>query len=230
VKVNVSHPVYVVVFSAAFAGAFTALVTVLQVSAAGRIHRNEVLRDERALVRVFDLSPSPDSLSADEVSALVRRHVDSRLVVKDGESGRTFLVYRAYEGDNGTSPLKAYAFKISGTGFWAPIEGLLAVNPDRSQSLRAVFTEQKETPGLGGRIQEEAFQRDQFKGLNVTPPPEGKPWVYVASSRPTNTGDPRYGRTVEAITGATQTSRAVGRFVNADLAAFHRAMAAHEKP
>ena len=92
-----------------------------------------------------------------------------------------------------------------------------------------MFTQQKETPGLGGRIQEERFQRDQFAGLDVSAPSNGKPWVYVVSERPTNAADPAYGRSIEAITGATQTSRAVGRFVNADLAAFHRAMDASGK-
>ncbi len=228
-KLDVSRPGYVVVFSLVFSGVFTAIVMVLQVAAEGRIKRNEVLRDQRALVKVFDLAPNAEVLTEAKVDDLVRRRVDSTMQVTDAATGMTFTVYHAYEGEKGASALKAIAFPISGTGFWARIDGLLALAPDRSKVLRAVFTQQSETPGLGGRIQEEAFQRDQFAGLNAMPPPEGKPWIYVVSAKPANQADPAYGRSIEAITGATQTSRAVGRFLNVELPAFRRAMDSAEK-
>ena len=86
-----------------------------------------------------------------------------------------------------------------------------------------VFIEQAETPGLGGRITEDAFEQ-QFKGLNAAPPEQGRQYIYVARERPENRNDPRFGRSVDAITGATQTSMAVERLLNADLEQFRRAM------
>ena len=74
-------------------------------------------------------------------------------------------------------------------------------------------------------MDKEAFQ-EQFAELDITPPKRGEKYLYIERERPANEADPRYGRTVEAITGATQTSMAVGRFLNANLEQFRRAMAA----
>jgi Na+-transporting NADH:ubiquinone oxidoreductase subunit C len=225
VKVNTSNPVYVVLFAALFSAVFTAVVVSLQVTAEPTIRANEAVREERALVKVFSLADDVESLSPERVNEIVNERIDDSLKVTDPVTGKEFQVYRAT--DEGGKPV-GVAFVISGNGFWAPITGLLALSPDRTRVLRTVFTDNKETPGLGGRITEEAFQKDQFVGLDATKPAEGKPYLYVASQRPE--GGPQADRTVEAITGATQTSRAVVRFVNADLAAFQRAMDAREKP
>ena len=229
-KLNVSSPAYVIVFVVIFSAVFTAAVVALQVAAQGRIERSEALRQERALLTVFGLMEPEATIDERQVADLVSRRIDSSLEVSDPVTGRKFIVYRAYDGDKAAGGrLKAIAFVIAGTGFWAPVTGLLSLTPDRTHVIRAVFVEQKETPGLGGRIAEEQFQKDQFAGLNVSKPPAGRPYVYVAQERPASPADPRYGRTIEAITGATQTSRAVTRFLNVDLEQFQRAMDAYEK-
>ena len=225
---DTSKPVYVITFAVVFSAAFTAVVVSLQVAAEPTIKRNDALRDQRALVKVFRLADDVDALSAAEVAGIVQRRVNADLVVTDLETGRAFTVYRAYK-DDGT--LKGYAFVISGSGFWAPIKGLLSVTPDRKRAIAAVFVEQSETPGLGGRITEDVFQLDQFDGLNVSQPYAGE-FLYVVRERratDADTGATRATRSIEAITGATQTSLAVVRFINKDLAAFQRAMNAWEK-
>ena len=223
-KVDTSSPVYVVAFAVLFSAAFTAVVVSLQVAAEPVIARNEAVREQRALVKVFELAVNVDALSPGQVADIVKRRIDGALEVTDPVTQRTFRVYRATGADGKPVGL---AFVISGNGFWAPITGLLSLTPDRSEVIRAVFTDNSETPGLGGRITEQAFQKGQFAGLDATPPAEGKPYFTVASQRPGS--GPRARRTVEAITGATQTSRAVVRFINADLAAFQRAMKDYEK-
>ncbi len=99
----------------------------------------------------------------------------------------------------------------------------MAVTVDLSQALGVVFVEHKETPGLGGRIAEEAFQ-EQFRGLNIAPPAKGQRTLYVGSVE-TDAASPRYGRSVDAITGATQTCMAVDAFLNRNIEQFRRAMA-----
>ena len=103
------------------------------------------------------------------------------------------------------------AFRTGGNGFWAPITGLVSLTPDRKTIVRAVFTDNKETPGLGGRITEEAFQKERFAGLDASKPEEGSPYLYVASERPKSR--PRARRTVDAITGATVSSKAVSKIL-----------------
>jgi Na+-transporting NADH:ubiquinone oxidoreductase subunit C len=218
-KLDTASPPYVVAFAALVPAAFTAIVVSLQVAAEPVIARHEAVRQRRALVKVFELVENVEALPPEEAARIVEARIDPSLEVTDPVTKRTFRVYRAADEDG--RPV-GVAFTTSGNGFWAPIAGLMALAPDRRTVLRMVFTDNRETPGLGGRITEEAFQKGQFAGLDASPPAEGRPYLTVASERPE--GGPRARRTVQAITGATQTSRAVVKFVSADLAAFQRAM------
>ena len=224
--IDTTRPGYVVLFATAFSAVFTAAVVTLQVVAAPTIERNEAVRDQRALVQVFRLSDRADELTPEDIAAIVAKRIRDDLVVVDPESGQQFIVYRGYAED-GT--LVGYAFEVSGSGFWAPIKGLLSVNPERTRTLCAVFLEHHETPGLGGRITEDAFQDEQCGGLDITPPEAGASYVSMVRKREKREANAAKGRrSVEAITGATQTSRAVVKFMNEDVERFQRAMNAYD--
>ena len=66
--------------------------------------------------------------------------------------------------------------------------------------------EQVETPGLGGRIGEDVFQ-DQFKGIKTEPAVE-----YVKNQEPETDNQ------IQAITGATISSRSVVKIINKNVA------------
>ncbi|MEE8360114.1 MAG: FMN-binding protein, partial [Candidatus Omnitrophota bacterium] len=86
--------------------------------------------------------------------------------------------------------LSGLAFEVNGPGFWGPISFLVALNPrlDIVQGIQILH--QEETPGLGGRIAEDEF-KEQFKGRRTRPE-----------------------ITVDAITGATMTSKAFKKIIN----------------
>lgn len=96
-------------------------------------------------------------------------------------------------------------FPVAGRGFWDMIRGWLVVDT-KSKTIQGIdFTEHSETPGLGARITEDWF-KEQFVG---------KPYdrvdaqgvrlqVVTRAEKPTE---------VDAITGATETSRAVQRLL-----------------
>lgn len=225
---------YVILFTALLTCAFTAAVMTVQVVTAQKIQRNEALRYERALVKVFGLG-EVSSMSDEQISAMVKRRIDRTMKVRDSQTGREFQVMRAYNSDlkPGVEPkdadLLGVAFEVSGRGFWAQISGLLALKPDFGSVIGIVFLDHKETPGLGGRITESGFQ-DQFKGLNTTEPAQGSKFIYLVKSGSKDPNDPRADRMVDAITGATQTSMAVEKFINANLVEFRRAMKAGPIP
>ena len=227
---DINRPAYIILFTGLMTAGFTAVVMTVQLAAADRISRNEALRYEKALVEVFSLA-EVNKLSGEQIAQIVREQVEAGQSVIDPQSGREFQLIRAYgtggkpSGARSESDLLGIAFEISGRGFWAPIRGLMALKPDLSEITGVVFLEQKETPGLGGRITEAWFLK-QFKGLRATTPTKGNRFIYMTKDRPKAPGDPRYGRSVDAITGATQTSLAVEKFMNRDLAALHRAMQA----
>ena len=231
-KLDINNPLYVLGFTAAVSAAFAAAITTLQVAAAPRVRRNEALREERALAAVFALG-DPATMAAAEVADTVRQRVERAPAVRDPETGRAFAVFRAYRtaAEPGTprdpGSLEAIAFRFSGSGFWARITGLLALSPDLARVKGLVFEDQSETPGLGGRIMEKEFV-DKFRGLDVSPPAQGERFIYVGGGLPAGPQDPRSGRHVDAITGATQTSLAIGKFLDENLRQFRRAIAAQD--
>lgn len=210
-KLNVNSPLYVVAFAAALSAVFTAAVVSVQVATAARIERNEALREQKALVQVFGLG-NVDVLSGAEIASLVEQRVNRKDPIADPGTGRTFRWFTTSD---------AVAFEFVGNGFWAPIVGFMALTPDLTRVVGLVVVEQSETPGLGGRITELPFQ-EQFRGLNVAPPEKLTQALFIVRDKPKQ-GDPRAGRAVEAITGATQTSMALERLLNANLEQFRRA-------
>ncbi len=144
------------------------------------------LRERRAVLDSLGLA---QGLSDGEVDEAFER------LVKPGElNGHEVYVY-----EEGGQTL-GYAVPITGPGLWGSISGYLGVKGDLSGLLGLVFTSQNETPGLGGRIEEPQY-KEQFRGVPVS---AGSPLSYG------DHGDYR----VDAVTGATQTSKAVLSMVN----------------
>jgi Na+-transporting NADH:ubiquinone oxidoreductase subunit C len=111
--------------------------------------------------------------------------------------------------------LIGYALPIGGPGFWAPIRGAIGIAADTQTVTGISFYEQNETPGLGGEIIKNEFT-DQFIGKRLAdtdPPLE----IRAVSAELDQSS-------VHAITGATQTSTRLARFMNEQLAAWRRAM------
>lgn len=94
------------------------------------------------------------------------------------------------------------AFEFYGPGLWGPISGIACLEKDSKTIRNIKITHQEETPGLGGRIAEKAYL-NQFKGKEMFPRlifrPEGK----AAGINE-----------VDAITGATGSSRAFEKLIN----------------
>jgi Na+-transporting NADH:ubiquinone oxidoreductase subunit C len=201
------NPAYVIFYSAIISAVFTAAIMALHVATQGVVEQNEQVAREKALVSVFDLGDVL-RMSDAEIRSVYRRQIE-RVPIAGGKA--FYFAYRedAQEGDR---PF-AVAIPIYGVGFWAPVEGLLAMDVSTNTCLGVVFTQHSETPGLGGRITEQEFRR-QWKGLNLRPPENGVRYVYINNSAPRGPSDPQSGRHVDAISGATGTSTAVEKFAN----------------
>ena len=103
------------------------------------------------------------------------------------------------------SPSKEIGFTYEGSGVWGPIKGFIAVD-EAIETLRYVAVlQQEETPGLGGVVAEAPFLA-QFVGVKLVPQLE------------INQGaDPNKENEVEAITGATRTSKAFEAILNSEI-------------
>lgn len=241
-KINTKSPVYVIAFTAAVSAALTAGIITLQTVSAPAVRRNAEAARAKALARILYAVPAGVASTPHALDAMgLRRSVDDmtdtelatlydqrvrRQVVR--LNGRDVDILVAYDRDiprggvPGEARAVAYASAISGVGFWARIDGFLAVTPDAETIKGIVFLEHQETPGLGGRIAEEQWRR-QWRGVKAVPDAAGR-YVYVGGEPPSGPADARFGRYVPAITGATGTSVAVEKFVNEDLATFRLAL------
>ena len=108
-----------------------------------------------------------------------------------------------------------YALPISGKGLWSTIKGYLALEKDAATIAGVTFYEHGETPGLGGEVETDWFQKN-FHGKKVAN--EGKRLKFevvkgkVADKYP-NGND----HAVDGISGATLTGNGVMKFINTDL-------------
>ncbi len=236
-RLDTRHPLYVIGFAGAISAVFTAGIVSVQVATAGRIARNERLRETRAMARLF--APAWDvgdvgAMGDAEVTALVQARVAEEAPVEATVDGERigYPVFRAYATDAREEEV-GLATRMSGAGFWDTITLLVGLAPDRETLVGLQVLGQRETPGLGGRIEEAAFT-DQFSRtareaageppLKATVPEGGGRVVAVGRGEPTGPRDPRYGRTVDAITGATQTSLKVEALLNRNLRALQAAL------
>lgn len=116
---------------------------------------------------------------------------DGKVKVVEKEAGK---FYRGADG--------AVAFEFSGPGLWGPIYGIAGINPGLKTIRTLKILHQEETPGLGARIAEKEFL-GQFKNKECVPQliftPQGKA---------------KANNEIDAITGATLTSKAFEKLLN----------------
>lgn len=94
------------------------------------------------------------------------------------------------------------AFESETDGYGGPLRIMVGLRPDRTVNGLEILLADKETPGLGSKIREPAFRR-QFSGRSAT----DTKWCAVKKD----------GGELDALTGATISSRAVAKAVKAGL-------------
>ncbi len=122
---------------------------------------------------------------------------DYRKEIKDG-----ITIYRGLNSKNKPAGI---AFEVKGPGFQGPIVLMVGVDNSLSKLLGMEVLESVETPGLGGKITSKEF-KDQFKGLSIK-----QKITYVKNRNPST---PKKPGQIDAITGATISSKSVVNMLN----------------
>ena len=126
--------------------------------------------------------------------------ITDRFVLTDGEEERIFFVGE-FDGKRNT-----VAFESSGGGFGGEIGVIVAVNVETDDIVGVAVTTHSETPGLGSRAKDDPSFAVQFKGLPIKDTFNVKP----------------DGGQIDAVSGATVTSRGVCGAVTASSAVYFR--------
>lgn len=116
-----------------------------------------------------------------------------------------------------------YVVPLYGRGLWGGISGYLALKKDFETVYGAYFTHESETAGLGARIVEEEFQQ-KFVGKKVF---TDSTFNHVALALSKKIEDPEH--QVDAITGATLTSKGVTDMFATSLLPYKRYFSAHHQ-
>lgn len=185
-------PVYTIVFILILTAVFTAALATADAFFAPTIEANRALAERRDVLYALGLDATGDA-------AALNARFEASVTERTAGDGTTFYVQRGTDGND-----VAYAVPFTGSGLWGTIRGFLAVTANADRIVGIVFTEQQETPGLGGRIDEPAF-KEQFRGVAISPATK---IAYGLN------GD----KEIDAVTGATITSNAVMRILNDTLA------------
>ena len=185
---------------------FTSMVSGVKILNEDKIERNQKAKLQKIILKVLHIPEKgepPEAILNEIYEARVRS------IQVEGKT-----LYLGYEEDG--KKIRGYAFPVGGPGFWGPIYGMVAVDPEASEIMGIAFYKHSETPGLGARITEDWF-KDQFAGLPIYPIEGQKKIFYL---KPEGTG--RLSNELDAVTGATGTSRSVESFVNNELDRFLR--------
>ncbi|MFW5840885.1 MAG: FMN-binding protein [Planctomycetota bacterium] len=240
-KLQTDSPTYVVIYTALVSAAFTAAIMVLNAAARPAVEKNEKLFTQKALVDILfedpqaeNLPAAPEKMTEDQIVETYSSRI-YETAIPGPEGAGPIQLYVAYsenlkKTDGQVTAIPApdkivgYAIRVNGVGFWEPISGYLALSADLTTSRGIVFVKQGETPGLGAKITEQPFRSQWAPDRELKlGPGQTDQFVYIDQNDPTSPEAPAYGRHVDAITGATQTSIAVEKFVNKDLSAFYAA-------
>jgi len=120
-------------------------------------------------------------------------------ILEKGIDKAKVIVYQGLDADGRSVGL---AFIADGGGFQGNIRIMVGLSVDYLKLKGIKVLEQNETPGLGNRIKEPAFE-GQFKGLEIKPKVE-----YIKYRKPEKPNQ------IQAITGATISSDAVVKNIN----------------
>jgi len=198
---NKKSPAYIIGFMIVICVVFGTGVSVVHNATQDMLEKNKKFHRNRIICRAFLLPVSDESAKA--YAEALAKNIEIKGIT-DGSRIRN--VYRRIDPKN-----PAIGFDFSGMGFWDRIDGIIVLTQDLEKIINIQFFDHKETPGLGARIEEKWFT-DQFKGVRIAWNKDVSDRVIIGratGAKPDNQ--------VDAITGATQTSMALKRFLNAEL-------------
>lgn len=170
-----------------------------------RVEANQQLNFEFAVLKSLPIPIEKDATSLDLHALYLEK------IAPPNEKSAGAYVYQ--EGNT----IRGYALPISGKGFWDTIYGVVGIASDKTTITGIYFYRQSETPGLGAEIAQEPF-RKQFIGKILAK--TGTAFQIKPVGSLVNASE------VQAVTGATQTSTRLNKFLSQQLTEWRNAMSA----
>jgi len=162
------------------------------------IKRNKAIALQRAVFEVVPGAVEKRTFSED----------DGELILLEGENE---AVRKYYAGYDSSGRLTGIAIEAAGQGFQDLLRILYGYSPDCNCIVGMKVLESKETPGLGDKIEKDARFRENFVALDATLSGENREMAHPITM--VKHGEKSEAWQVEAITGATISSRAIANIL-----------------
>ncbi len=180
-----------ILFMIAITVIFTGVLATINEITAEQVELNEKAAEQRSFLNVVDVEY--EELTAEEVTELFEE-IFNEITVAGHD------LYEAHlDGE-----LLAYVYPMADSAVWGELQGIMAIHRDFDRLLGVEFLSHSETPGLGGRIDEDEF-KEQFRDYEISEEDD----IHVD-----------YEGELDAISGATGTSNAVRDIINDHLNEF----------
>lgn len=124
-------------------------------------------------------------------------------LIKNGRNNIELPVY-VFKKDN----MKVSVVPVYGAGLWGPVWGYMAFDEDMKTIIGAYFDHESETPGLGAKIKDDPNFRAEFVGKAA----DFSSNVIFSIVKGGAAAD--QSNAIDAITGATMTSKGLGDAIN----------------
>lgn len=183
---------YPVLFMIAITAVFTLLLALINEISSNRIEKQEMLKSQTKLLNSLNIKYEGNDKS------IIEKY-DKYII---SEKIDDIDYYRASDGET----IIGYCFPLKGPGLWGSIEAFIALDSNFEYIKGVDFISHSETPGLGGRIDEEWFI-EQFRDIPIN----------VSSDKNHLVFKPGPAGNVDSISGATITSKAVLKLFNDNL-------------
>ena len=225
-KKDINNNRYIFMYSTILVVVVAALLSVAAIYLAPFQKNN---KDNEKKINILSAAGIPN-VDADNAKQLFEKHCTAMLLLDDkgnviDESGKAFdtdLKQELYNKEQSkpyglplflinTDSNLAYVIPLQGNGLWGAIWGYIAIAADGNTVLGANFDHASETPGLGGEITTEAFQK-QFVGKTIM---QGSKFVSIKVQKGGIISLPEADRNhaVDAITGGSITSKGVDEMI-----------------
>jgi Na+-transporting NADH:ubiquinone oxidoreductase subunit C len=191
--------IYTVIFTLITSFIFVFILSCMNEITKEITERNADLALQRAVLKAFHVSFTDNG----SITTVFNERIE---IIQAGDQ----VLYSYKEKGN-----TGYGIQFHGNALWGPVTGILAVNADTTMIIGIEFIAHNETPGLGGRIDEEVY-KDQFRGELLDR--EGR----IFGTRNGTYDYDHQNSTIDNITGATRTSESIIIIVNNELSNLRR--------
>ncbi|MCY4178123.1 MAG: Na(+)-translocating NADH-quinone reductase subunit C [Endozoicomonadaceae bacterium] len=146
-----------------------------------------------------------DALKSNKLSRALPISEDPALIKRQEYYSKVFMV------KNAQGQLSVLILPVRGYGLWSTLYGFLALKGDLKTVQALTFYSQKETPGLGGEVDNPRWKAQWHnKSIDLG---KGKLGIQVVKTESSTDSEER-SHQVDAISGATLTSRGVSHLIN----------------